>query len=236
MANPILKYRNLQLLTVLLVFFLVIPFLSSSGTSGLIVTIYLSVIMFLGVLASGSSRRVPIKAICFGAIALLMCWSHIIIPRTTTTLMLNRIAFGAFFAYIAVVILIKIFQTKKVDANAVLGSACAYILIGFVWAFAFMLVEDLAPGSFSIAELKDIGNTGQSLNSIRVLNFIYLSFVTISTLGYGDILPVSRLAKMLCVQETIFGQLYIACLVARLVGLYTAEKNREDLTVELNED
>jgi hypothetical protein len=94
-----LKYRNLQLLTVLLVFFLVIPFLSSSGTSGLIVTIYLSVIMFLGVLASGSSRRVPIKAICFGAIALLMCWSHIIIPRTTTTLMLNRIAFGAFFAY-----------------------------------------------------------------------------------------------------------------------------------------
>jgi Ion channel len=236
MANPILKFRNLQLLIVLLGFFLVIPFFGQDYRSGLFLSIYISLIMIFAVLATGTSRKVSINAICFGAFALIMGWVNISLPPTTLTLVLSRISFGMFFAYIAVILLMKIFRTRKVSANTVLGAACVYILVGIVWAFVYLLVEDIAPGSFSVPEVKDAVTSNYSMNSLRVLDFIYLSFVTISTLGYGDILPLSRMAKMLCIQETIFGQLYIACLVARLVGLYTAQQNQEIMTEEMKDD
>jgi hypothetical protein len=86
-----------------------------------------------------------------------------------------------------------------------------------MWAFVFFLLEDLQPGSFQV---------GEGLTT-DLRNFIYYSFVTQTTLGYGDITPVTPPARSLSVLNAIIGQLYVAILIARLVGIYIARTSKK---------
>ena len=91
----------------------------------------------------------------------------------------------------------------------------AYLMLGLMWTLAYWLVDQLTPGgafSFNTA----LG--GQSMNGF---NGIYFSFITLSTVGYGDITPVSRVARWLAALEAMTGLLYVAVLIARLVSLYS---------------
>jgi hypothetical protein len=92
-------------------------------------------------------------------------------------------------------------------------AVCVYFFIGLMWSFVFSVLESLQPGSFRF---------GQGLTA-NVKNFIYYSFVTQTTLGYGDITPVTPPARNLSVLEAIIGQLYLAVLIARLVGVQIAQ-------------
>jgi hypothetical protein len=84
-----------------------------------------------------------------------------------------------------------------------------------VWGLCFYLLEQAQPGSFLIGEQQ----TDPS-------HFIYYSFVTMSTLGYGDITPISSPARSLSVLTAVVGQFYIAVLIARLVGMHIAQAQR----------
>jgi hypothetical protein len=79
-----------------------------------------------------------------------------------------------------------------------------------MWAFTFDLLESLRPGSFQV--------TANPSQGTRV-HFVYYSFVTITTVGYGDILPVSLTARSLSILEMVVGQIYLIVLIARLVGI-----------------
>jgi hypothetical protein len=103
-----------------------------------------------------------------------------------------------------------IFKAERVTTNAVFAATSSYILIGLIWAYAYSLVDMLSPGAFSAAN-----QTGE----LSRMDMAYFSFVTITTLGYGDISPVSPFARMLAAVEAVIGQLYLAVLVAWLVGL-----------------
>lgn len=111
--------------------------------------------------------------------------------------------------FVAAAILQDVLQTLNVTASTLAGASCVYLLIGTVFSLVFLTVELLAPGSFT--ELGEPVQT-EGWNS-------YYSLVTLSTLGYGDILPVSRTARALAAFEALIGQLYLTILVARLVGL-----------------
>ena len=89
-----------------------------------------------------------------------------------------------------------------------------YLLMAMMWALLFRLVNDLQPGSFAMAE--------SHMQGSRLL-FFYYSFVTITTLGYGDITPVTDVAKSFSFLEAIVGQIYLVVLVARLVGTHIAQ-------------
>jgi hypothetical protein len=90
-----------------------------------------------------------------------------------------------------------------------LGGIAAYPLLGVAWAEAFALLEALRPGSFSGAVGLAEGGRG----------WFYFSFVTLTTVGYGDILPVHPAARSLAMLEAVTGPLYNAILLARLVPL-----------------
>lgn len=92
-------------------------------------------------------------------------------------------------------------------ANALYGAVFGYILIALVWSHIYMLTEWWAPGSFSMPEGVDHWNT-----------FFYYSMVTMTTLGYGDILPVAPFTRTLAGLQAAFGTLYIAVLIGRIVG------------------
>ena len=123
------------------------------------------------------------------------------------------------FLFTSFMMVVDTMQARTVTVEQISSSLAAYVLFGLVWTLAFFMLETYVPGSLSIGETSRDGLFDAC---------IYFSFVTLTTLGYGDILPLSEAARALAYSEAILGQLYLAVLVAKLVGMYTAEQMKKD--------
>lgn len=128
-----------------------------------------------------------------------------------------------FFGFAVAVILKRIFQQKTIRTDAVIGALCGYLLAAIAWANAYQLIYLLRPGSFRVADV--IAARLGDWYSKRFF-FIYFSVTTLTSLGYSDITPIGPLALSLSWLEVVFGQFYIAVVVAQLVGLKLAESTR----------
>ncbi len=110
-----------------------------------------------------------------------------------------------------------ILRSHAVTTELIVGAINIYLMMGLAFAFLFGLIEHLQPGSFT-------GLGEPILVPGPVLPFVYFSFITLTTLGYGDITPLTSFGMTAAYTEAIFGQLYLAILVARLVGLYIVRR------------
>jgi len=107
-----------------------------------------------------------------------------------------------------------------INANRIVGAVCVYLLLGVIWAMLYTLVNAVSPGSFAgFLPMEGLGWNSE---------WLYFSFVTMTTLGYGDLLPVSATARGLAYMQAIVGQFYIAVLVAGLVGAYVSTKSNDN--------
>ncbi len=125
-----------------------------------------------------------------------------------------------FYFYIAGLLLRDILhRQRRVTANLLYGAICIYLLFGIAWAFVYSALELVTPGSIVTngMALSDVYQ-GAEFNA----HLVYFSFVTISTLGYGDISPATIAAGTAAYFEAISGQIYLVIVIARLVGLYVA--------------
>ena len=123
-----------------------------------------------------------------------------------------------FYGICLLIFLHRIFSETTVTIDSIQGGIAIYFLSGVFWAFLYqtlllfdpdaILFSDHVVGAFS--------------------DLIYFSFITMTTLGYGDIMPISRMAKNMAVLEAVWGQTYLAVLVARLVGLHLSSSGRFD--------
>ena len=132
-------------------------------------------------------------------------------------------AFASLFAFLLLAILFTLKQValeNVVSANRLIGAICVYLLLGVIWAVAYSVLDLLAPGSFR--EFSQV--EGQAWDS----EWLYFSFVTMTTLGYGDITPVSATGKALAYMQAVFGQLYVAILVAGLVSAYISSRQSDE--------
>ena len=149
------------------------------------------------------------------ALALALLWLALALWGTATqepnALIVAHLLFIIFIAYVLGVILGNIISAEEVDFDILLGAAAVYLLIGIIWAVSYMLIYQFEPGAFSLAHEE---------NPPTVHQFLYFSLTTLTTLGYGDIAPSSPFAQMWATFEAVFGSLYMALLVARLVGMY----------------
>ncbi len=125
-----------------------------------------------------------------------------------------------FYGYAAGVILHSIVERRAVRADDVIGALCSYVLLGLAWSSLYQACDLWNPGSFSInTEMAvDLGS-----RHARQALFNYFSFVTLTTLGYGDVTPVSHVAATFAWFEATFGQFYIAVVVAQIVGFRMAQ-------------
>jgi voltage-gated potassium channel len=130
-----------------------------------------------------------------------------------------------FLGFAIAVILGDILRKSVIAADDVIGALCGYILVALVWASLYSLTYLLAPGTFSIN--KDIVWRLDEWHQRRAL-FDYLSFTTMMTLGYGDLTPIGPPAYTLTWLEVMFGQFYLAVVVAQLVGLKLAQALKGD--------
>ncbi|MBD3674939.1 MAG: two pore domain potassium channel family protein [Planctomycetaceae bacterium] len=126
----------------------------------------------------------------------------------TSTLVMSSL----FFGLLAVTFLYDVFKATSITVDEICGALCVYLMIGVIWSYFFAITLVFNPDAIAFPE-----TNSQDAHLAGTLT--YFSFVTLTTLGYGDIQPVSSLMRTLCWLEAVIGQIYMTVLIARLVGL-----------------
>lgn len=174
--------------------------------------IFFACILMSGLHAlSGQPRQLRFALLLVTAIILLRVLDYTLEMQVLDSLQLGLSA--VFFIQLLFMIWIHIEKENEVTIDLIMAAASAYILLGLVWAYAYYLLEIFHPHSFKASE-----NMGDN-----IWNFYYFSFVTLTTTGYGDILAITKPARALSILEVIFGQLYLAIMISRLVGLHASQ-------------
>lgn len=114
-------------------------------------------------------------------------------------------------------IVVDVLTTPEVGADTVFGACSIYLLMGLAWAMAYTFLEGVTPGSFTLG-----GGPLANDHTHRTAELVYFSYVTLSTVGFGDVLPAARETRGLAVMEALAGQLYLAIMIARMVTLHAA--------------
>ena len=213
------RFTSVQLLAALALLFFFFPFVEEVKGGDIIVSILLSLVLLCAVLAVADRKRALVIAVALAVPAIAGRWiSHfrpdLVPPPVFLTAGLVLIAF------VVANLLRFVLRAPSVNVEVLCASISAFLMLGLLWTLAYWLVDQLDPGAFAF-------NTNEGRQSISGFNAFYFSFVTLSTVGYGDITPVSKVARMLAAMEAMTGLLYVAVLIARLVSLYSTPKPRD---------
>ena len=213
------KYSFQGLLVTILFIMIAYPLLPPSNLTRLIFQILITGILIFSIYSLIQNKRQFTIGLFLAVPALALGWIGLYTSAHFITIagLMFRILF---FGYIIFVFLTSIFKSKEITSDLIYGSICIYFLIGFEWSFIYSLSEVMKPGSFELSSI--IQGTEITANDTHSIypHFIYFSFTTLTTLGYGDILPRTLSSKFLTSLEAITGQFYVAVLVARLVALH----------------
>jgi hypothetical protein len=192
------------------------PYFSALGLS--VVTRWLVSFVLLSTLYLVASHR---REFIIGAVlavpTLGLNWTTEIFGLSGNFFIINLLHI-VYFSYITACLLRYIFSTKQVTLDMIFAAMCTYLLVGVVWMFIYSCIELSLPGSFSML--------GDAAYQAQLYQFLYYSFVTLSTLGYGDVTPLNDFAKSWVIIEAVIGQFYLAVVLARLVGLYISKREQ----------
>ena len=196
------------LLVSLVLLLVIYPYVSAGPNGPVALNVLSSVILITGIYAVSYRRRQIAIATLLGVPAFAFNWLHIV-AGTPALEKIGSTFTLLFYAFTAFVVLSRVLTTRRITTDTIYGAVSVYLLMGLTWATAYDLVESINPGSFS---------AGSGGGTLAFPAFIYFSFVTLATLGYGDITPVTDQARSLALLEAVSGTIYIAVLIARLVG------------------
>jgi hypothetical protein len=212
----IINVKHFSLMLVLfglLLFCPIIPYTISS-------TIFLTALILSAWLASGANRKSRIATLLLGTLAAVVILAEMLAPNYYETMslrplgQLTAVTILVLLFYCGGAILWGLMNTSRISADEVIGTINLYLILGFIWAYAFAFFELHDPHSFNL--IVQHGHPSVEL--------IYFSFVTLTTLGYGDITPLTPTVRMLAVIEAIVGQFYVAIVVTYLLSLLISQK------------
>ena len=217
MIQKKLTRNNIILLICLLIIFLFIPVLSEKVIKPLIFT---AIIVF-GSYSLDFRPRARIILNASGAITILLTWLFYFFNLFGLVASLSIFCFNVF---ITVFMIRHIFLSKQVTGTIIINSINCYLLIGLLGAVLLSIVEKIQKLVFQsdVAAINFIGSTAEGFHE-----YLYFSFVTLSTLGYGDITPISFIAKSITLIIAVTGQFYMTILVAVLVGKFLRRDEKE---------
>jgi hypothetical protein len=203
--------RFLFLLISILLMFILRPFLEGFIGIAFLMELFFFVIFLSAVYAASQKKSTFIVAVVMALLTeVLRCLNYF--TRISSIGIAGNILGCLLFIFTAAIILAYLFSEDKITGDMIVGAICVYFLLGLIWAFVFSTLEALQPGSFNMPQ----GTVSQA-------TFTYYSYVTLTTLGYGDITPIGSPARSLALLEAIMGPLYLAVLIARLVGIHIAQ-------------
>ena len=213
------RYGFENLLVWLFLYLMIGPFLESFPYAHMVMNVFLTAVLFSAVLALDRHSKMFSTSISLLAITLILLWLNgfrvIRFPPHTISLLLVLYLSTLIYSLAR-----HLFAARRVTPNVICAALCLYLIIGLLWGSMYSLTESLAPGSFAGALLS---NASTPVEKAYFLN--YLSYITLTTLGYGDITPQTTGAVALCQAEAILGQFFTMVVVARLVGIQIAQES-----------
>ncbi len=223
LKRPSGKY--VYLLTALLLLFIASPLAEDYGVGYAVLDVASTVILLATIYAISRERRPLYFALPLAAVTLLANWIGYAY-HDRRIYIVAAAAYSIFFMFAAGLIIRGILREKRVTWDVVLGGASGYLLIGLTWANLYTLIGLIHPNAFAGIHASTTQPAITPAAFDRDTDLIYFSFTTLTTLGYGDVMPVAHLARHMAALEGILGQFYLAVFVARLVGLHIMHSSR----------
>ncbi|MBI1818487.1 MAG: two pore domain potassium channel family protein [Deltaproteobacteria bacterium] len=216
--------RSLTVLLVLLgIFVFTIDPLGDLGVTGQsLMSVFFSLVLISGVRAVAKS---PLPTVLVGSLVLtnlVARWLRLWLGGGSLA------AADAFFSSLfcgimAAVVLAQVFRAGPITSNRIQGAVAVYLLLGLAWAFAYELIALRWPDAFVPPPVASTTSNGDLTS-----HFVYFSFVTLTTVGYGDIVAAHPVARSLVMLEALFGQLFPAILLARLVSMELYDRRTKE--------
>ena len=213
LAKPWAHERSLTAMLIFLLINVVVIYpLSAAGIGGhLVFGIGFGLLLVSGIAATATNTAVLVVFSIFAVVSAIIHWMRYVDP--TPALQLADISASLVSAaLLSVILLVQVFREGEVTSARVQGAVAVYLLLAMTWAFAYALVATLDANAFQ----ETVAVNPTEVDSHR---YMYFSFVTLTTLGLDDILPMSPMARLLVILESIVGQLFPVLLIARLVSL-----------------
>jgi hypothetical protein len=220
--HPLLQRKYLALLVTLISLLFVYP-LFRTTFGGRVLSDVLGTLVFVAALwVIFTQKAFRILALMLGIPTLIGAWVGYVLPglpRLPLVVSFHVVAV-LFLSFTVATILRVIHREKSVSADSIYGALCGYLLVGLLFGHVYRCVEAISPGSFHgneefMAQLQD--------EERRSFLLVYFSFITLTTVGYGDLTPTSEAARGLAVVEAVIGQFYLAVLIAELIGKRVAQ-------------
>lgn len=214
--NILIRNRYVLLFFSIILFMLVPAFITNNVfLKFLVISVLLTVVLFQSVMVVFNVKRYAITGLIFGLLAIIMSWVAYFYPYEEKILLtMADILFFLFFIFITAILISHLIRSKDVQKETILIASSIYFLLGIIGGFVFEICYYIIPNSLKIPG--DI--------NLQVSDFIYFSFTTMTTLGYGDITPLVPQTQTLSILLSVIGQLYLTIVVAILIGTYLSKR------------
>ena len=210
----VFRYSVAHFLVALVVLLVTIPLVDEIFAGELIESALITVVLLSAVVAVGGRRRSLVFGILLVAPAVVSKWAAHFWPQYVPVEFTQASAI-LFLAFVTLRLLHFILTAPRVNSEVLCAGIAAYLILGLTWAFAYLLTAGLNPKAFAFTVAADPNPTMVRFQAM------YFSFVTLTTVGYGDVVPVSKVARLLAITESTAGMFFATILIARLVALYS---------------
>jgi hypothetical protein len=212
----VFQSKYFYLLVSLICYFIGTPFLVHKQISNFIISTLLSIFIVLCINLISAKRFLLYSSIALGIIALMTYWIMSYSGMSERLAFIHYSTILVFLVIMTYYVISAVAEQKHITTDSLLGAICGYFMLGLLWSQIYLLIDAVNPYAFSNHYIA---------TSIRdhVQHFIYYSFQTITTLGFGDILPASDVARTFSWLEAVTGQIYLAVWISQLVGLRIAQ-------------
>lgn len=208
---------SFEILLSSMVLLLFIPSLFSGYLGNLFSRTLLTAILLACLYLVAHSRRDLTIGIVLAIPAMVTNWLPGDLIGITSQMLIYALFKIAFLVYIIFKILNYLVRARRVNSEVISAAICLYMIIGLTWMFIYFSIVSIDPNAINLSA--DPAYTDRQTASVLINELLYFSYVTQTTLGYGDLSPVTGIARAFAMVQALVGQIYIAVVVARLVGL-----------------
>jgi len=212
-ASIVAARRFFLLFVYLLAYLIVDPYLENTGAGYVLVRVAGSVGIFIVLYAISRRRTILFVGIALAIPALLQLLLQFRADAGTLSV-INIVLSFSFDVFVVVVIFRRVIMEEQPTAETIFGALCIYLLVGFTFASVYGMIATLQPRAFYLDPMVNTHVTPDRFD------FIYYSFATMTSVGASGIVPASRQARSVTIIEATLGVLYLAVLIARLIGSY----------------
>lgn len=219
MKQLVRQRRLVILLASILVLLFAFPYFQGAPAEAALLNLLQVAMVIAAVAVVSTNWKHLVTAMSLGVLSLLSGW----VPRSQEyppIFIVGGFSAIAFYAYAVLMIIIHLLKQKEVTVDTLSGGFCGYFLIGLLWTEAFDLIEFYQPHSIIWAN--------SPATPLNWSDLLYFSFTTLTTAGYGDVLPATGRGRSTALLESVSGVFYVAVMISRLVGLQIANRQNND--------